>query len=50
MIPLMFRLLDIPVERDTGKLIRGGRLAVRFDDISFHYPGSKIDVLKNVSF
>jgi ATP-binding cassette subfamily B protein len=50
MIPLMFRLLDIPRERETGRLIRGEQLRVRFDNVSFHYPESKIDVLKAITF
>lgn len=47
------KLMNSPVERPEGKAFvhvkqLGGQ--IQFEDVSFTYPGSKLDSLKNVSF
>lgn len=50
MIPLLFRLLDIPSEPETGRKLSHKPLTIRFEQVSFRYPGSDVDVLKEINF
>jgi ATP-binding cassette subfamily B protein len=50
MVPLLFRLLDIPAERETGKKLTNQAIKVEFKDVYFRYPGSDTDVLKGITF
>ena len=47
----VFSLLDTPTEEDTGRCeLPRAQGDIKFDRVSFHYPGSERTALENVSF
>ena len=49
-VPLIFRIFDIPAESDKGRNLPKESLTIRFESVSFRYPDTQKDVLQNVSF
>ncbi|RKF17797.1 lipid A export permease/ATP-binding protein MsbA [Alginatibacterium sediminis] len=47
----LFTILDMDTEKDTGiRDVTRAKGNIKFEDVSFHYPGKEDNVLKDISF